>query len=163
MPNQLRRYSQVTDAVGDEIRVWQARPLESVPPMVYSDVLVTRSRWQGAVSTRHVYVAVGVNLEGEKELLGPWLAQTKGAKFWLNILTTRKNRGVQDILIAGMDGLKGFTIPMAQRCSRTIARSTFRLENPCDTARFTVPITPAGCAPRCSAPTMASYPPRVCC
>lgn len=100
--------SQVTDSVLDEVRAWQARPLDTVYPIVYLDALVTRSRQEGAVNTRHVYVALGVNMEGEKELLGLWLAQTEGAKFWLNILTEMKNRGVQDILIACVDGLKGF-------------------------------------------------------
>lgn len=100
--------SQVTDAVLDEVRAWQARPLDPVYPIVYLDALVTRSRQEGAVNTRHVYVALGVNMEGEKELLGLWLAQTEGAKFWLNILTELKNRGVQDFLIACVDGLKGF-------------------------------------------------------
>lgn len=100
--------SQVTDAVLDEVRAWQARPLDPVYPIVYLDALVTRSRQDGAVNTRHVYVALGVNMDGEKELLGLWLAQTEGAKFWLNILTELKNRGVQDVLIACVDGLKGF-------------------------------------------------------
>jgi putative transposase len=100
--------SQVTDAVLDEVRAWQARPLDPVYPIVYLDALVTRSRQEGAVNTRHVYVALGVNMDGEKELLGLWLAQTEGAKFWLNILTELKNRGVQDVLIACVDGLKGF-------------------------------------------------------
>jgi len=100
--------SQVTDAVLDDMRAWQARPLEAVYPIVYLDALVTKSRQEGAVSARHVYVALGVNLEGEKELLGLWLAQSEGAKFWLSILTELKNRGVQDILIACVDGLKGF-------------------------------------------------------
>lgn len=100
--------SQVTDAVLDEVRAWQARPLDRVYPIVYLDALVTRSRQEGAISARHVYVALGVNMEGEKELLGLWLAQTEGAKFWLNILTELKNRGVQDILITCVNGLKGF-------------------------------------------------------
>ncbi len=100
--------SQVTDAVLDEVRAWQARPLDAVYPIVYLDALVTKSRQEGAVSLRHVYVALGVNLEGEKELLGLWLAQSEGAKFWLSILSELKNRGVQDVLIACVDGLKGF-------------------------------------------------------
>lgn len=100
--------SQVTDAVLDEVRAWQARPLDPIYPIIYLDALVTRSRQDGAVNPRHVYVALGVNLEGEKELLGLWLAQSEGAKFWLAILTELKNRGVQDVLIACVDGLKGF-------------------------------------------------------
>lgn len=100
--------SQVTDAVLDEVRAWQARPLDAVYPIVYLDALVTKSRQEGAVSSRHVYVALGVNLQGEKELLGLWLAQSEGAKFWLSILTELKNRGVNDLLIACVDGLRGF-------------------------------------------------------
>lgn len=100
--------STVTDAVLDEVRAWQARPLSAVYPIVYLDALVTKSRQEGAVNNRHVYVALGINMQGEKELLGLWLAQTEGAKFWLSILTELKNRGVQDILIACVDGLKGF-------------------------------------------------------
>jgi transposase-like protein len=100
--------SQVTDAVLDEVRAWQARPLDAVYPIVYLDALVTKSRQEGAVALRHVYVALGVNMQGEKELLGLWLAQSEGAKFWLGILSELKHRGVQDILIACVDGLKGF-------------------------------------------------------
>jgi len=100
--------SQVTDAVLDEVRAWQARPLDAVYPIVYLDALVTKSRQEGAVALRHVYVALGVNMQGEKELLGLWLAQSEGAKFWLGILSELKHRGVHDILIACVDGLKGF-------------------------------------------------------
>lgn len=100
--------SQVTNAVMDEVLAWQNRPLDSVYPIVYLDALVVRSRDSGAVQNKHVYLALGINLDGEKELLGLWMAQTEGAKFWLSVVTELKNRGLQDILIACVDGLKGF-------------------------------------------------------
>ena len=87
---------------------WQSRPLHSVYPIVYLDALVVRSRASGAVQNKAVYLALGINTEGEKELLGLWMAQTEGAKFWLSVMNELKNRGVQDILIACVDGLKGF-------------------------------------------------------
>ena len=100
--------SQVTNAVMDEVLAWQNRPLDSVYPIVYLDALVVRSRDSGSVQNKHVYLALGINLDGEKELLGLWMAQTEGAKFWLSVVTELKNRGLQDILIACVDGLKGF-------------------------------------------------------
>lgn len=100
--------SQVTNAVMDEVSAWQSRPLHAVYPIVYLDALVVRSRASGAVQNKAVYLAQGINMEGEKELLGLWIAQTEGAKFWLSVMTELKNRGLQDILIACVDGLKGF-------------------------------------------------------
>ncbi|EKP0309970.1 IS256 family transposase, partial [Aeromonas veronii] len=100
--------SQVTNAVMDEVTAWQSRPLHSVYPIVYLDALVVRSRASGAVQNKAVYLALGINTEGEKELLGLWMAQTEGAKFWLSVMNELKNRGLQDILIACVDGLKGF-------------------------------------------------------
>jgi putative transposase len=100
--------SNVTDAVMDEIKTWQSRSLEAIYPIVYLDRLHLKIRDKGVVKTKAVYVAIGVNLEGVKDVLGLWVAQTEGAKFWLSILTELKNRGVQDVLIACVDGLKGF-------------------------------------------------------
>lgn len=100
--------SHVTNAVMDEVTAWQSRPLHNVYPIVYLDALVVRSRASGAVQNKAVYLALGINTEGEKELLGLWMAQTEGAKFWLSVMNELKNRGVQDILIACVDGLKGF-------------------------------------------------------
>lgn len=100
--------SQVTNAVMDEVRAWQNRPLDSVYPIVYLDALVVRSRHSGAVQNKSVYLALGINLDGEKEILGLWIAETEGAKFWLSVMTELKNRGLQDIFIACTDGLKGF-------------------------------------------------------
>ena len=100
--------SQVTNEVLDEVKQWQQRPLDSVYPVVYLDCLVVRSRDSGAVQNKSVYLALGINTEGEKELLGLWMAQTEGAKFWLSVMNELRNRGVQDIFIACVDGLKGF-------------------------------------------------------
>ncbi|WP_026960284.1 IS256 family transposase [Aliagarivorans taiwanensis] len=100
--------SQVTNAVMDEVKAWQQRPLDELYPIVYLDCLVVRSRESGAVQNKSVYLALGINTDGEKELLGLWMAQTEGAKFWLAVMTELKNRGVQDIFIACCDGLKGF-------------------------------------------------------
>lgn len=100
--------SQVTNAVMEEVKAWQNRPLDSLYPIVYLDALVVRSRASGAVQNKSVYLALGINLDGEKELLGLWIAETEGAKFWLSVMTELKNRGLQDIFIACTDGLKGF-------------------------------------------------------
>ena len=100
--------SSVTDAVMDEIKAWQARPLDALYPIVYLDCIHAKVRDSGAVRVKAVYLALGVNLNGDKELLGLWVAQTEGAKFWLQVTTELKNRGVQDIFIACVDGLKGF-------------------------------------------------------
>jgi len=99
--------STVTDAVVEDIKAWQSRPLDTVYPIVYLDCLHVKVR-EGAVRIKAVYLAIGVTLAGEKEVLGLWLAQTEGAKFWLQVVTELRNRGVQDIFIACVDGLKGF-------------------------------------------------------
>jgi putative transposase len=100
--------SQVTEAVQDEVRNWQCRPLDAIYPIVYLDALYVRIRENGHVQNRAVYVAIGVNLEGMKEVLGLWTSANEGAKFWLQVLTEISNRGVKDIFIACVDGLKGF-------------------------------------------------------
>jgi len=99
--------SNVTDAVLDEVRTWQARPLASVYPILYFDALLVKSRQEGPVQTKAVYVALGITVDGEKELLGLWLSESEGAKFWLSVFTELKTRGVQDCFIACVDGLKG--------------------------------------------------------
>lgn len=99
--------SSVTDAVLDEVTQWQARPLDPVYPIVYLDCIHAKVR-DGAVRVKAVYLALGITMEGEKEVLGMWIAQTEGAKFWLQVITELRNRGVKDILIACVDGLKGF-------------------------------------------------------
>jgi len=99
--------STITEAVWDEVRTWQARPLASVYPILYFDALFVKSRQEGPVQTKAVYLALGISLEGEKELLGLWLSESEGAKFWLSVFTELKNRGVQDCFVACVDGLKG--------------------------------------------------------
>ena len=100
--------SKVTDAVIEQVVEWQSRPLDDVYPIVYLDCLVVKIRQDRRVINKSVYLALGVNMEGHKELLGMWLSENEGAKFWLNVLTELQNRGVKDILIACVDGLKGF-------------------------------------------------------
>jgi putative transposase len=100
--------SNVTEAVMEEVRAWQSRLLDAVYPIVYLDALVVKMRAEGRVENRAVYVAIGINLEGQKEVLGLWTSSNEGAKFWLQVLTELKNRGVEDVLIACVDGLKGF-------------------------------------------------------
>jgi putative transposase len=99
--------SNITDAVLDEVRAWQARPLASVYPILYFDALFVKSRHGGPVQTKAVYVALGITIEGEKELLGLWLSESEGAKFWLSVFTELKTRGVEDCFIACVDGLTG--------------------------------------------------------
>ncbi len=100
--------STVTDAVLEEVREWQNRPLDAVYPILYLDALHIKVKSQGRVVNKAIYLAFGVNLSGRKEVLGLWAAETEGAKFWLQVITEIKNRGVQDIYIACVDGLKGF-------------------------------------------------------
>jgi putative transposase len=100
--------SAVTDAVLEEVTAWQSRPLEAVYPIVYLDAIHLKMRQSGQVKNQAVYLALGINLEGYKELLGLWIGEQEGARFWLNVLTELKNRGVNDILIACVDGLTGF-------------------------------------------------------
>ena len=100
--------SKVTDAVIEQVIEWQSRPLDSVYPIVYLDCIVVKIRQDKRVINKAFYLALGVNMEGQKELLGLWLSENEGAKFWLNVLTELQNRGVKDILIACVDGLKGF-------------------------------------------------------
>src|SRR3954453_17454727 len=100
--------SAVTDAVLDEIAAWQARPLDPVYPLVFFDALRGKVRDEGLVRNKAVHIALGVRADGTKEVLGLWLEQNEGAKFWLRVMNELRNRGVEDILVAGVDGLKGF-------------------------------------------------------
>ncbi|WP_026611676.1 IS256 family transposase [Methylocaldum szegediense] len=116
--------SNVTESVLEEVKAWQSRPLASVYPILYFDALIVKSRETGPVKNKAVYLALGVNLQGEKERLSLWIADTEGAKFWLAVFTELKNRGVQDCFIACVDGLKGlpeavevvFPKTQVQRC-----------------------------------------------
>ena len=100
--------SNVTDAVIEEVKAWQSRPLDAVYPIVYLDALMVKMRTDGRVENRAVHVAIGIGMEGQKEVLGLWTTANEGAKFWLQVLTEIHNRGVKDIFIACVDGLKGF-------------------------------------------------------
>jgi len=100
--------SKVTDAVIDQMTEWQSRPLDPLYPIVYLDCIVVKVRQNKQVINKSIYIALGIDLEGHKQLLGLWIAETEGAKFWLSVLTELKNRGVEDILIACVDGLSGF-------------------------------------------------------
>jgi putative transposase len=100
--------SSVTDAVTEEVKAWQSRPLEPIYGIVFLDALYVKMRHEGRVENRAVYVAIGVDLEGRKEVLGLWTSANEGAKFWLAVLTELRNRGLKDVLIVCIDGLKGF-------------------------------------------------------
>jgi transposase-like protein len=100
--------SKVTDAVIDQMTEWQSRPLDPLYPIVYLDCIVVKVRQNKQVVNKSIYIALGIDLEGHKQLLGLWIAETEGAKFWLSVLTELRNRGVEDILIACVDGLRGF-------------------------------------------------------
>ena len=111
--------SAVTDSVLEDVKAWQARPLDRLYPIVYLDALHIKLKQSGHVQTSAVYIALGINMEGHKEILGLWVGEAEGAKFWLSILTELKSRGLEDILIAAMDGLKGFPEAMAAVYPRT--------------------------------------------
>src|SRR6266566_3184470 len=100
--------SRVTDAVMDDVRAWAQRPLEDVYPIVFLDCLVLKIREGGSVQRRACYLALGVTVDGDRDVLGMWFQETEGAKFWMQVLSELKQRGVQDILIACVDGLTGF-------------------------------------------------------
>jgi putative transposase len=100
--------SEVTDAVLEEVKTWQNRPLESLYPVLFLDALMVKMRHEGRVENRAVYVAIGIDLQGQKDVLGLWTSANEGAKFWLQVLTDLRNRGVKDVFIACVDGLKGF-------------------------------------------------------
>lgn len=131
----LELISEVTDALLDELDAWQNRPLERLYCVVWVDALVVKIRHQHVVQNRTVYVALGLKPDGHKELLGMWVDSAEGAKFWLNVLNQLRQRGVQDILIGCMDGLKGFpeawraTFPKAvvQTCVVHLVRNTLEL------------------------------------
>jgi putative transposase len=99
--------SNVTEAVLDDVRTWQSRPLSRVYPILYFDALFVKSRQEGPCQTKAVYLALGVDLDGEKELLGLWMSENEGSKFWLTVFNELKNRGVEDCFVACVDGLKG--------------------------------------------------------
>jgi putative transposase len=100
--------SEVTDSIQEEVRAWQDRPLEALYPIVYLDALMVKMRQDGKVDNRAVYTAIGINMEGEKSVLGLWVSGNEGAKYWMSVLMNLKNRGMKDAFIICTDGLKGF-------------------------------------------------------
>jgi putative transposase len=100
--------STVTEAVSEEVKIWQNRQLDALYPIVYMDAIRVKARENGHVVNKAVYLAIGVKLDGDKEVLGMWVSENEGAKFWLQVVTELNNRGVKDIFIACIDGLKGF-------------------------------------------------------
>lgn len=129
--------SQVTEAISEEVKRWQSRPLEPIYGIVYLDALYVKMRHEGRVENRAVYVAIGIDLEGNKEVLGLWASANEGAKFWLSVLSDLKNRGVKDLLIVCVDGLKGFpqaveaVFPLAQvqLCIVHLVRASLKYVN----------------------------------
>src|SRR5262245_6579165 len=115
--------STVTDAVVDEVAKWQARPLEPIWPIIYLDAIVLKVREQGVVQNKHVYLAMGISLEGKKEVLGLWMEPNEGAKFWLKVITELKNRGIEDVFVICCDGLKGFPQAIEAVFPRTIVQT----------------------------------------
>lgn len=131
--------SKVTDAVLEQVTEWQNRSLDSLYPVIYLDCIVVKVRHEkhcfaSTVINKSVYLVLGINMDGQKELLGMWIAQTEGAKFWLSVMTELKNRGVQDILVTCVDGLKGFPDAIAsvyphtdiQLCIVHVVRNSLR-------------------------------------
>lgn len=114
--------SNITDAVIDEVRSWQSRPLDRVYPIVYLDALYVKIRDGAHVQNRAVYVAIGVTMEGHKEVLGLWTSANEGAKFWLQVLTDLRSRGLEDIFIACVDGLKGFPAAIESVYPKTLVQ-----------------------------------------
>lgn len=133
--------AQVTDAVLDQARLWQNRPLEAIYPIVWLDGIVVKVQQNKQVINKSMHVVLGVNLRGEKEVLGLWLAENEGAKFWLSVLTELRQRGVQDIYVACMDGLKGlpeavnaaFPKTLTQLCIVHLVRASLRYVASVDT------------------------------
>lgn len=114
--------STITDSVIDEVTKWQNRPLDSIYPIMYLDCLHVKSRDNGVVINKAVYLAIAVNIEGKKELLGIWVGKNEGAKFWMQVVTELKNRGLEQIYVACVDGLKGFSEAINSIFPRTIVQ-----------------------------------------
>src|SRR5450756_2575242 len=100
--------SEVTDSIQEEVKAWQDRPLEALYPIVYLDAMMVKIRHEGKVDNRAVFTAIGINVEGQKSVLGLWVNSTEGSKFWISVLVNLKNRGMKDAFIICTDGLKGF-------------------------------------------------------
>jgi len=142
--------SRITDAVLEDVAAWRTRPLEAVYPIVYFDAMMVRVREDRSVQMRACYLALGVNCDGEREVLGLWWQETEGAKFWLSVLNDLRRRGVQDVLISCVDGLKGFpeaieaTFPKAwvQTCIVHLIRASMRYVNYRDKKKVATALRP---------------------
>src|SRR3954451_1530195 len=147
--------SRVTDAVLEDVAAWRTRPLDPVYPIVYFDALMVKVREDRSVQNRACYLALGVTCDGEREVLGIWWQETEGAKFWLAVLNDLRRRGVQDVLISSVDGLKGFpeaieaTFPQAwvQTCIVHLIRASLRYVNYRDLKKVTTALRPIYTAP----------------
>ena len=148
--------STVTDAVLETVAEWQNRPLEPMYPLVFFDALRVKIRDEGLVRNKAVYVALGVTPEGTKDILGLWIETSEGAKFWLRVMTELKNRGVEDILIAVVDGLKGFPEAIAAVFPPTIVQTCIvhLIRNSMDFASWK-DRKPISCSRSASSPVLA--------
>jgi putative transposase len=151
--------SRVTDAVLEDVALWRSRPLEAVYPIVYFDAMFVKVREDRSVRSRACYLALGVTCDGEREVLGLWWQETEGAKFWLAVLNDLKHRGVDDVLICCVDGLKGFpeaieaTFPQAwvQTCIVHLIRASLRYVNYRDRKKVASALRPIYTAPNAEA------------
>jgi putative transposase len=151
--------SRITDAVLEDVAAWRTRPLEQVYPIVYFDAMMVRVREDRSVQNRACYLALGVTCDGEREVLGIWWQDTEGAKFWLAVLNDLRRRGVCDVLIACVDGLKGFpeaieaTFPQAwvQTCIVHLIRASLRYVNYRDRKKVATALRPIYTAPNADA------------
>jgi len=151
--------SRITDAVLEDVAAWRSRPLERVYPIVYFDALFVKVREDRSVRSRACYLALGVTCDGDREVLGIWWQETEGAKFWLAVLNDLRRRGVEDVLIACVDGLKGFpeaieaTFPQAwvQTCIVHLIRASLRYVNYRDQRKVAAALRPIYTAPNADA------------
>jgi putative transposase len=151
--------SRITDAVLEDVAAWRTRPLDRVYPIVYFDAMFVKVREDRSVRSRACYLALGVTVDGDREVLGLWWQETEGAKFWLAVLTDLKRRGVDDVLISCVDGLKGFpeaieaTFPQAwvQTCIVHLIRASLRYVNYRDLKKVAAALRPIYTAPNADA------------
>ena len=151
--------SRITDAVLEDVAAWRTRPLDRVYPIVYFDAMVVKVREDRSVQNRACYLALGVTCDGEREVLGIWWQETEGSKFWLAVLNDLRRRGVEDVLISCVDGLKGFpepieaTFPRAwvQTCIVHLIRASLRYVNYRDKKKVTTALRPIYTAPNADA------------
>ena len=149
--------STVTDAVLEEVAAWQGRPLDAVYPLVFFDALRVKIRDEGLARNKAMHIALGVRADGAKEILGLWIEQNEGAKFWLRVMNGMKNRGVEDILLAVVDGLKGFPEAItAVFPEATVQRASFFC---CATASTSFPIRIESQSRRRSRPSIGPLTP----